>query len=317
LNRKAGLGVVVSGPFEKVGTFASLTPYDFFSLRYGNADSQFKATLSGSLEVWREMLFIGAGVSFFMSSSGAADARILSSNPTGRLQLEMSLNSAVLAGAFWKTGATAGSLVFRQSVSPSFVQSVTGSAELGNGTGTVDIPFLMTSSLYFEPQAIEGEVQHDFGPLKASAGMSYQLWGSYRPPSVRIEALDANRTIRATEIPPLSLRNTWNPRASLDLPLARHRTWFSLGYQFRPTPLTDLSGPANLVDSDTHVVGLSFRHAIPSSEVFPLPLTLGLFGQVHFFSARKITKATETIGAPGYDLDGNSYIYGANLQLSL
>jgi hypothetical protein len=130
-----------------------------------------------------------------------------------------------------------------------------------------------------------------------------------------VQALDANQQMRTTSLPIVALRNTLNPRVSVEYGLFNERFWISVGYQYRPTPVPDLSGTANFLDSDTHVVGLSLRHALAPGALLPWRTEWGLFGQYHWLVQRAVAKAApDVIGAPGYAISGSAYAYGLSIQ---
>lgn len=317
MSRQAGFGLAISGPYERLRTFRSGTPYDFSSLRYGTSDGQFKATLSGAVELWPEHLSLGAGVSVFLSTAGAADATFVSDNPTGRLALDVGLNTAAIVGLHSREGRTSAGLVYRQEIRPTFQQKIDGKVQLG-GVDTLSQPILMQSTMYFEPAAFEGDIQHDFEWVKASAGLAYQRWSNYQPSYLVMSGPDADGGTRTTRVPDIQIRDTWNPRASLDFPLVESTLFLSTGYQYRPSPLRDLSGNHNILDGNTHVAGASLRHRLQDTWWFPHAVTWAIYGQYHWIAARDVVKNDpDFIGAPGYRLSGNAYTYGVALQTEL
>jgi len=321
LSRRAGLGIVASGPFGKLRSFSSGTPYEFTDLRYGTSDEQFKVTTSLGVELIPEHLYLGTGLSFYITAAGAADADVVTSNPTGRLNLDVGMNSSLVGGLYgranWLGYDHAWSLVYHQAARPTFDQSINGTVQVTPGA-SVAIPLMLHTALYFEPQTIESDWQVNFGVLIASLGVSYQRWSAFEPSFLTVQSPDARGQTRTTSLPTLSFSDTINPRASIDVPLLTNRWYASLGYQFRPSPLRDLSGPANLLDTDTHVVGIGVRYQIPNNQILPLPVTVAIFGQYHWMETRHIDKSDSSfIGAPGYDFSGNAYTYGLSLQADL
>jgi hypothetical protein len=318
MNRRAGIGITLSGPYSKLRSFASSTPYDFVSLRYGTSDSQFKGTVSGGVEIIPRTLYLGGGISLYITAAGAADAVLFNSNPTGRLNLDVGLNTAALAGFYSEIDENSFGLVYRQAINPTFEQKFAGGVGVTSNTSSLMVPLTLKTSLYYEPHSFDFDWQRDFGILKASAGISYQLWSGYQPSFLVIQTTDANHQAQTTLLPQIPFRNTWNPRVSFDIPFLQRRLWISTGYQYRPTPVIDISGPGNILDSSAHVVGLSARYYLPMNPVLPLPLTFGIFGQVHFLESRKIIKNDPTfVGAPNYTFAGNAYTCGVSVQAEL
>lgn len=311
--RRAGIGFVASGPFGNLRSFRSGTAYDFTPLRYGTSDSQFKGTLSTGFEILPRKLSLGIGLSLFITASGDGDTTLVSSDPTARLNLDVGLNTALVAGLLYRhalpDSSHAFSLVFHQETAPKFTQSFTGTVDLGGGTAS--LPFTVETYGYYEPASLEVGWQGDYEEFAISLSLSAQHWKSYRPSFLAVETIDANRKSVRSITPELSLRDTFSPRVSFALPLANRQWNIGFGYQFRPSPLTETAGAVNLVDSDAHVFGAGVRWNLRPSEAFPLPLGITVSGQFHHFIPRDVKKSeARFIGAPGYRYAGNAYTFG-------
>lgn len=309
LQRRLGFGISLSGPYDYLRKFQAHRPDDAYSLRYGNADSQMKATLGLSGEILKDTLSFGAGLSLFLNGAGNAEATLAAENPTGRMALDVGLNAALVSGLYFHSGRTGAALVYTQEVNPEFVQRFDGKASIG-GASTFHQPLVARSFLYYEPHSLELEGQYNFGPCLASVGVSYQWWNGYHSPILITSTVDSNQTPQTTHLPSLSLRNTVNPRFSLQVPFAEHRWIFSTGYQFRPTPLVDLSGTSQALDSDIHVFGVSLERTFAPHPFFPFSTRLGLFAQYHRLKEREVAQTTGT-----YRFSGDVYTYGISLIL--
>lgn len=315
LNRRFGFGLAFSGPYNKLRSFQSHTADDFYSLRYGNSDSQLKGTLGLSAELLRDTLFWGVGASFFLNGAGNAEATLSSTNPNGRMALDVGWNTALVSGVYYHSGRTNAALVYSQEVNPEFIQRFDGKATIG-GTSTFHQPITAKSYLYFEPQSLELEGQYDLGPFKASLGVAYLFWSAYKAPILIATTTDASENPQTTVIPPINLRNTINPRASLAIPLSERDWNLGVGYQFRPTPASDLSGSFNSLDSDAHVFGVSLEKHFSESAIFPFPGRVGLFAQYHHLNRRIVTKQTASpIAGNGYTFSADGYSYGLSLTV--
>jgi hypothetical protein len=315
-DRHAGLGLALSGPFQKLRTFAAYSPEDAFVMRYGASDSQFKATLGAGLELLPKTLFFGAGMSFYLSTAGAAEENIVGQNPTGRMALDVGLNTAAILGFYAYGDQNQGALTYHQALDPSFTQSIEGRISV-LGSEILRQPMLAKSTLYYEPQTLELEGQHQFGRLKASLGVAYEFWSQYKAPILMTEAQDNLGGTRTTQIPSVPLRNTWNPRVSFELPISQSLS-LSSGYQFRPSPVTDLTGPANYLDSSAHILGLSLSHQIAANSLIPWPTRVGIYGQYHWLNKLEVTKAsTRGLSTDHYTFQGNASVYGFCLQTGL
>jgi len=315
-DRQAGFGIALSGPYQKLRTFSAYAPEDTFVMRYGSSDSQFKATLGVGFELLSKNLYLGGGLSLYLSTAGAAEENIVGNNPTGRMALDVGLNSAAIVGIYAQGEKTQGAFTFHQHLDPSFTQSIDGKISIA-GSDVIHQPMLAKSSLYYEPQSLQIEGQHRFGNLKTSIGLAYEFWGDYKAPILITEAKDNLGTPRVTQVAQVPLKNTWNPRLSFEIPATDTLT-VSSGYQYRPSPVMDLSGSGNYLDSSAHVLGLSISHKLGSNSFLPWPTELGIYGQYHWLTSRKVTKSTTTIDSPStYTFKGNAAVYGLCLQTAL
>ncbi len=310
-NHRMGIGLSLSGPIGQFRRWIALSPYDFTLLRYGAADTQFKGTLSGSLELVPKMLFIGGGVSIFMTSNGITEASLTAENQVGRMAMDIAFNTAGVVGLYGVFGRTTAAAVWRQQVNPVLQQTFMGSAQMGD-IDFANQPAAAQSSMYYEPAVLEFEIQQAFDQFVLSAGVGFQQWSQYRPRYLVLATRDANGNERGTTPAIVPMRDTWNPRASLEW--RGWRNWkLSAGYQFRPSAVTDLTGPGNLIDMDTHVAGFSFQHEMGNLLFFER-LSLGAYAQAHWMGTRSVTKADPSyIGAPGYQMSGRALVFGGSL----
>lgn len=308
---RAGFGLTLSGPFDQFRRWLALSPYDFTTLRYGGSDTQFKGTIAGGLELVPNHLFFGAGLSLFLTSSGVSEATLNSQNPTARMAMNVGFNTSTVFGLYSSFDTFSAALVYRQVVVPAFTQTFIGQVEVG-GVPVANQPAAIRTSLYFEPAIVEFEAQKRFGGLLVSAGLGFQKWSDYAPRYLALATPDASGVLRSTYPSITPMRDTFNPRASVEWRSFEH--WrLSAGYQFRPTPVVDLSNESNLIDTDTHVLGVSVSRYL-GNPLFFERLTLSLYGQAHFLNPRLVVKSSPTfIGAPGYVISGRAFVGGLSL----
>ncbi|NBT58566.1 hypothetical protein EBT16_07255 [bacterium] len=315
LSRTGGLGFSFSGPYEKLRGFVAHAPDDFFTARYGTADGQFKGTASLGFELVPDTLFFGTGLSLFLSGAGVAETS-LSSNPSSRLNLDVVLEKAPVVGLYAKAGSFSSALTYHQKIDPILEQEMKAKVRI-NGRDTFEQPVLMRSSLYFEPKTFEWELAQKSRAFAWSVGLSYQLWNEYQAPVLFTETQGLTGAPLRTVYGSAPTRNTVNPRASLGLNLSSSSR-ASLGYQFRPTPFFDLSGTSNVLDADTHIVGMALEHQFSDSWVLGTPLNLGVFGQIHQFKDREIVKTAQKGGPSStFTFTGNAVVLGVSAQAEL
>ena len=316
INRMMGAGLSLSGPYNSMRSFTARTPDDFYSVRYGNSDSQFKATLGAAIELIPETIYFGAGMSLYLVGAGNADSNLTTENPSSRLVFDVGLNSAWIFGLLGRWNLSTVGLTYHEAINPQFEQTFEGIAPIGGSSITV--PVSVKSSLYYEPKQLQLEAQHDFESLKISLGISYQFWDAYLPPILITTTTDSNGNKTVTQLPRQEFANTFNPRASIEVPWLNNQLVTAAGYQFRPTPVKETSSSFNALDSDTHIVGLSLEHRLEKNIILPWPIKWGLYGQYHFINDRKIDKLTSTYtGSPSYTYSANSYTYGISLEATL
>lgn len=315
LSRKVGFGFSASGPYEKLRSFNAYAPDDFYTARYGTADGQLKGTTSLGIELISNHLFFGAGLSLFLSGAGTAETT-LSDTPTSRMNLDVVLQSAPVVGFYGKWDAFASALTYHQSIHPQLEQAMKARIQILKNT-SIQQPLSMRGSLYYEPEMLEWEVQNRWNRLGVSAGLSYQLWNGYQAPILITETQDAAGARYQTQDSGVIARNTWNPRVSFNYEFSPKWST-SVGYQLRPTPFTDLSGPSNLLDSNTHILGASIRTQWVENGLFDGPLGLGVFGQLHHFERRTLPKPDASrAGYPEVQFSGNALLVGVSAEVPL
>ena len=311
-DRRAGLSLSLTGPYGALRSLRAYEANDFYPLRYGHTDSQFQASVGWGLEIIPETFYFGSGVQFFLSGAGNSEATLSTVNPTGRLALEVGLNSALYSGVFFRRNRTSFSLAYYQEMNPEFIQRFDAKAPIG-GENTFHQPLTAKSHLYFEPHHFKLEGKYDSGPFALNAGVSYQIWSRYQPPVVLAETIDSHGLVSSTTPPDTSLRDTWNPSIGLTVPLI-DTLQFQASYVYRPTAVVDLSGVGNPLDATAHIVSLGIGQAVHEGTFLPFAFNWSLFGEQHFFESRTVVKnATSAI----YTFSGSAYVYSARIIIPL
>jgi hypothetical protein len=314
---RSGIGISLSGPFDKLRRYSSSSAFDFGPLRFGTSDGQFKATTSTSLELLKEKLFLGGGINIYMSSSGVSETTSGGENPSGRMIMDVGLNTAAVFGLYAKQGFFSGAAVYRQAINPTFSQKILPRFAL-NGRESPMPSVQIDSSFYYEPALFETEAQFDLGGLVLVGGISYQWWSGYKPSYLNISSQDANGKNRSSIPPEYVVKDTWNPRVALEKTFWKGNSKISAGYQYRPTPVADLSGSGNLIDSTAHIVGLSFEQHLFSNQFLFSDIRVALSAQYQWMPERTVVKSSsEYIGAPGYSFSGKTWVYGLSIHAQL
>lgn len=305
VDTNARLGIFLSGPFGGLRSLKAYQASDLYALRYGHLENQFQAKAGLDVQLLANQLWIGTGLRFSLSGAGNAEATLSTVNPTGRLALDVGLNTVFYSGLFARNERLSASLTYQQEASPEFIQKFDAKAPIG-GENTFHQPLTARSTLYFEPHVFDLETQYDSGPVLFGVGLQYQLWNRYQHPVLLAETEDSRGNIAHTVVPDSTLRNTWNPRATLGIPFSDVLV-SSLGYTYQPSAIVDLSGVGNPLDSNTHIVALGFNYRA-------VDLALSLVFQRHFFESRTVTKLADSTS---YTFSGGAYTVGAQLGLPL
>ena len=309
----AGFGIVLSGPYDRLRSFEARTPYDFSTLRYGTSDNQFKATSGLGFSLFEDRIRVGGALTLFFTSTGVADVALLPSGNTSRMALDIGLNTALVLGTLVNlpSGYKVG-LVHRQAIHPQFSQTVRGGLQAGDlrfSSGTIGL----LTTLYDEPTEWEGDIERSQGDYTFSLGASLQDWKTYQPATIEVRTGDSGN---APLPPPLSM--TVSPRASVVWEGLDEGLQVALGYRFRPSPLRDLTGPWNLLDADTHVLGLAFDYRWHPAALEPAPVQIGASVNLQYAPARQVTKTDPaSIGSPGYTFSILSMAYGIHFQMPM
>lgn len=167
----------------------------------------------------------------------------------------------------------------------------------------------LTSLIFYDPHTFRLGASTDYGDAEFFAGVEYQIWSNYRPPTMTVEKT-SGAVVPSSNYEKIQIRDTINPRVGVKLNLTDR--WSTLlGAQYRMTPIKgDFSGNGNSIDANTIVGtgGLQYRMVIWSKDVH-----LGASLQYHHLQDKKVTKspgqengtAGSKIGGPGYDIGGH------------
>jgi hypothetical protein len=310
-----GVGITASGPLSTLRQFRASSPYDFAGLRYGTTDAQFKANVGVSAAV-APRFFLGAGLDVFVTAAGNADVAVGGDEPIGRFAMDVGWNTAAVLGAFWNGEATSAALTYRQRIEPRLRQEFVGALALG-GADVAALPLALEATLYGEPETFELEVGRRVGNFSFAAGLRWERWEGLATSALSVRARLPEGKVRRTGSANVRFRDTLSPAASVSY--AATEAWnLSAGYRWSPTPMRDFSGPANVLDAGTHVVGVGVSHRLPGGDVLPCPIRWSVAVQRHWTERVSVTKArADAVGAPGYLLFGGGIGVHAGLELAL
>lgn len=178
-----------------------------------------------------------------------------------------------------------------------------------NNPGLALFESAIDSMIFYDPHTFRLGSSYNLGTAELFAGIEYQLWSGYKPPTIYISKI-GGVIVSSNNFERIVIRDTINPRVGVKINLTeRWSTGFGFGY--RMTPLKgDYSGSGNSIDSNTYVLstGLQYRIVIWSKDV-----NLGTSLEYQELEKKHVTKTTgqedgtagPKIGAGGYDIAGH------------
>ena len=178
-----------------------------------------------------------------------------------------------------------------------------------NDPTSVLFSITLDSMIYYDPHIFRFSLnQRLTSTLEMSATAEYQMWSSYKPPTIFIKRnggvllpSDDYEKLKIKDIPVAHLGFVWHAFDTFSI---------SYGAFWRPTPIEgDFSGAGNSLDTD--VVGITggFAHTL---KLFEKDIEWGLSAQYHMLKELNVSKtsgqengsAGSKIGAPGYKIGG-------------
>ena len=143
-----------------------------------------------------------------------------------------------------------------------------GALALG-GADVAALPLALEATLYGEPETFELEVGRRVGNFSFAAGLRWERWEGLATSALSVRARLPEGKVRRTGSANVRFRDTLSPAASVSY--AATEAWnLSAGYRWSPTPMRDFSGPANVLDAGTHIVGFGVSHRLPGGDVLPV-----------------------------------------------
>lgn len=186
--------------------------------------------------------------------------------------------------------------------------SAVANGEINDPTSVL-FSITLDSMIYYDPHIFRLSLnQRLTSTLEMSATAEYQLWSSYKAPTIFIKRnggvilpSDDYEKLKIKDIPVAHLGFVWHAFDSVS---------FSYGAFWRPTPIEgNFSGSGNSIDTD--VVGLTtgFAH---SMKLLDKDIEWGLSAQYHMLKEVDVVKSSgqengsagSKIGAPGYKIGG-------------
>ena len=331
---RAALGLVLFANLPEINQFYNPEfRQDPYPLRYNSRWSLFNFALSAACRV-TDWLSVGAGimprVDSYQDTSDMPVAINIALDPTTddptkgfrlKLRQETELSVVPIAGVLARIpvlgrpdGLRIGA-VFRDQFGGYY----------GTGPTRIDVVWELPdgSTILIWPSPEGRTVDYiGFCPRQVSAGAAVRLLEELLV-SAELTWKDFSKFRFFWHLPPSPrFSDTWVPRIglALDRPVGIDRlilrkidrAGLRLGYYYEPTPVPDMSGAMNILDTDQHVlgVGLSVDYRAKGFK----RIRLDAYFQAHFFEERTIANDRDPLYGP-IELDGYATSTGVSLTV--
>jgi hypothetical protein len=169
---------------------------------------------------------------------------------------------------------------------------------------------------FLPPRAILAVTTEITDSISLTPQIEYHAWSLYVSHRIKVELPGTGLD---PAYPDVDTKDIWIPRIGMAW---KTLSWASLysGVAYMPTPIEDISGIHNDVDTDRIILGFGIEFTGKNflmAETDNSHFRFGIFGQFHYLIPRTITKSGESIGAPGYELRGNATVIGTQFSFDV
>ncbi len=162
--------------------------------------------------------------------------------------------------------------------------------------GSAPFNFRGSQSLFYDPEVWTAAYCLEVGRFDIHTAIEYERWSHFDGQVVQV-GFDTLGNLFAQDRPDTRYRDILVPRLGLQWRIApRHAA--RTGYAYRPSPVPDLSGETNFLDTDRHILGAGHTWKTPWS-IGGQDLRLDWHLQVHYLNPRQVNKRnSSSVGAP-------------------
>lgn len=172
-----------------------------------------------------------------------------------------------------------------------------------------------TSSLYYDPLQVNLSYKKKFSSSSMFLGVEWENWEKFQSSVMLMDISGANNFEQINV--DRDFKNIVSPKFAWMY--GNDKSWWSLGYSFRPSPVPFSLDEANYLDSDRHIIATSYNQSVDS--IFGLIDTKAQWGiglQIHKLQDRYIDKSeSDSVGYPGYTISGEVYSLSVHIQTEL
>lgn len=277
--RKIGAGFYISVPTSNVQHFRLFSPDEIYLLRHYDMDSILRTSVAGAIEVIPQKIIVGIGSSFCFTTAGASIVNI-SSNPTSELALNVGFTSSLNLGVIYISDLFRTGISYIGPIDPRFSQKVESNIRFSDSD--LDMyPIYIEGSLFFEPEKLVSTFEYLLNSIRFGVVFSYEFWKSYKGRFLKTKVYESDEIVHETELNPPTLHNTLTFSVFTQLSLLKDKFSLHGKYRYMPTPIS--KNESNIVDSDSHTLGLGLEYLLFQYLRLGFSSELSLILKRHFY----------------------------------
>lgn len=171
------------------------------------------------------------------------------------------------------------------------------------------------ASLYYDPDLLSVHMKKKMSSGNLNIGIELERWSQFKS-SVMIMEITGGTSFEQLNIDQ-GFKDVVSPRIAWQS--AGEDSWWTIGYAYRPSPMTRSVDESNYLDSDKQVLGTSYsRRANSIFGLVDMENKWGFALQVHRLNEKFIQKnETDSVGYPGYTIGGNVFTVGFHIEAGL
>ncbi|HNR89723.1 MAG TPA: outer membrane protein transport protein [Spirochaetota bacterium] len=297
-------------------------PRTHYFMRYGRRIQRFITNLGVGIEVWKNHMYIGGGISVFAGGKGSVQIQKVQitqedQNPPTRTKLDLQPSSAPLAGLSFKwdklgPGDFNFGFCYRDEIylkiDPFDTQATTDLAG-------VDMKMSIAIFDFYTPKSFTGGLSYAiqdlwiFKELVFSVDAELQQWSRYNDLAKNY----LKRWEDTFEVSYPQFKDIIIYKAGFEqtvLPWLKIRE----GYMMQPAFTPEQNGNSNYLDNDKHIISLGAGFIIPDVIVLKVPVEVDIAYQYQMLQERSATKDTTNPYNPSYKYGGSVHTFFGSIR---
>ena len=299
-----GLGLQLPSDL-KVATVVDTNPPQYNFQRLGYNNKRLFLTTGLSLQIWKDVLSIGAGVNIFISGQGSfkvSDVNITTEQQLPKNEIKLDFGPAISpnVGFMFRQKIGKDNFLFGASYQGELVFKVTPLTALAQTTALdITLALELVVLYYYTPHTINTGFSYLIDDkVKLHLDTDFQLWSRrtfnpalvavYKDQLPRFEDIWSIKFGTEYRIGSLAVASDNSLKNSLG------SIWLKGGYRFQKGMTPDQRGITNYLDNDKHSFGLGLSYVIPANIILQVPTELSFGGQYQYWVPKNQIKNYET-----------------------